>query len=85
MKKKKSFCIRYEEENLKRWEREHKTLESLTSFTRIRALNSSINSSGSVDHTALGYSLSQTMEIIISRHSLKEKSQALYQKLVGYK
>lgn len=54
-------------ENFNRWEKENKTLECLTSFTSIWALNSSINSFGSVDHAALRYSLLQAMGIAI-RH-----------------
>lgn len=79
--KRKSFCIRYKEEN-KRWEREHKTLGFLTSFTDDRALRSSVNSFGSIDHTALGYSSSQTMTVTIGRHILR-KVLGTTSKLVG--
>lgn len=61
--RKQSFCIRYEEENFKRWQKEHKTLGFLTSFTSVWALNSSTNSSTSVDHIALRYIYSKQWEL----------------------
>lgn len=54
--KRKSFCIRYKEEN-KRWEREYKILGFFISFIDDRVFRFLVNSFGFIDYIVLGYSL----------------------------